>query len=279
MKGSDYSRVEKAIRFLTRNVESQPSLAELAEFLGLSEFHSHRLFKKWAGITPKDFLQLITLSKAKALLRESQSTLKTSAHVGLSGTSRLHDLFIRYEAMTPGQYKAGGSGIEIHWDHFDSPLGKIALAATDQGICSLAFPENAQQALAELKEHWPRARIRREPGKILPLAREITARVSGKKQVELSLVLKGTPFQVKVWEALLRIPEGSVTTYQDVAKAIGAPRATRAVGTAVGANPIGFLIPCHRVIRSTGAIGDYHWGATRKTAILAVEYARSGRPS
>jgi AraC family transcriptional regulator of adaptative response/methylated-DNA-[protein]-cysteine methyltransferase len=224
-------------------------------------------------------LQQLTLSRAKALLRDRRTVLDTSLRVGLSGSSRLHDLFVSYEAMTPGEYKSGGAGIQMQWDLFESPIGKIALAQTPQGICSLSFSKSASEALRDLKESWPNARPTRDTGAIRPLADEVCRRLAGGKRRELNLLLKGTPFQVKVWEALLRIPEGRVTTYQDLAKAIGAPKAVRAVGTAVGANPIGYLIPCHRVIRSTGAIGEYHWSSARKSALLAIESSRASSSS
>jgi len=274
IKGSDYHRIEKAIGFLMENMERQPSLEDLSGFLGLSEFHCHRLFKKWAGITPKDFLQFLTLARAKELLKNSSSLVETSLNVGLSGPSRLHDLFIRYEAMTPGEYKNGGEGLEIGWSHFDTIVGPLFVAATRRGICSLSFQDKASDGLKLLKESWPNARLIQDAKFVAPFVQAIDARLRGEKNRELCLFVKGTPFQVKVWEALLNIPEGKISTYREIAHLIGSPKAVRAVGSAIGANPIGFLIPCHRVIRSSGAIGDYHWGPARKTALLAIEYGR-----
>lgn len=274
MTGSDYHRIEKAIRFLEANAEAQPSLADLAALLGLSESHCHRLFRRWAGLTPKDFLQVITLARAKALLAGSRSVMESSLALGLTGASRLHDLFIHHEAMTPGEYKRGGEGLEISWGQFESPLGDIAIGWTSRGICSLSFFEKPSEALDHLHRCWPKARISPDERGTRPFAREIVSRMKGERAGQMSLLPRGTPFQVKVWEALLRIPEGQVTTYQEIANLIGAPKSARAVGTAVGANPIGYLIPCHRVIRSTGVIGDYHWGAARKTALLAAEIGR-----
>ncbi len=275
---SDYKRIEKAIHYLTTKSEDQPSLQDLSSHLGLSEFHCHRLFKKWAGITPKDFLQVLTLVKAKRLLALSQSVFNVSLDVGLSGSSRLHDLFLRYEAMTPGEYKNGGEGLQIGWSRFASPLGSIAIGATHRGLCSMSFQETDEAALKHLQAQWPRAKFTKNTSHLKGVVPEILSRISGKKTRELSLLVQGTPFQVKVWQALLLIPEGKVSTYQQIAHQVGLPKATRAVGTAIGANPIGYLIPCHRVIRSTGAIGEYHWGSARKTAFLAMECGRAVSP-
>jgi AraC family transcriptional regulator of adaptative response/methylated-DNA-[protein]-cysteine methyltransferase len=274
MKGSDFYRIEKAIYFLFENAIAQPSLADLSKFIGLSEHHCHRLFKRWVGITPKDFLQIATLSKAKSLLLNSKSVIDTSIDVGLSSSSRLHDLFLRYEAMTPGNFKTGGELLKIRWDFFDSPLGNIALAVTDHGICSLNFFDKIESANQHLKANWPNATLEKDPKRVKPIAEEIRARMRGERENELKLLMRGTPFQVKVWEALLKIPEGRVTTYQEIANLIGAPKAVRAVGTAIGANPIGYLIPCHRVIKSTGIIGKYRWGEARKAGLLAIEQPR-----
>lgn len=276
MPNSDYSRIEKAIGFLTRQSHTQPSLEDLSDYLGLSEYHCHRLFKKWAGITPKDFLQLLTLSKAKKLLNQSNSVLNTSHSVGLSGGSRLYDLFVQHEAMTPGEYKKGAFGLEIHWGLFESPFGKMAIAHTKRGICSLIFASGESEALKHFQKNWPHAHFSKNPKKIKSIAQPILGKMMGEKTNHpMKLFLKGSPFQIKVWEALLRIPDGKVTTYQEVARFIGAPKAVRAVGTAIGSNPITYLVPCHRVIRSTGAIGNYYWGATMKTAILASEFGKT----
>lgn len=271
MKGSDFYRIEKAIKYLTDNAVIQPSLEDLSKYLGLSEYHCHRLFKQWAGITPKDFLQVITLTKAKTLLTHSKSVMETSFEVGLSGSSRLHDLFVTHESMTPGEYKAGGQGLEIKWGQFESPLGTATLAITDRGICALNFSKNQKEGLEYFQKSWPKAKVIKSQAAIQAYSKAIVAKMQGKPTDNIQLFLKGTPFQIKVWEALLKIPEGQISTYQEIAYFVGIPKAVRAVGTAVGANPIGYLIPCHRVIRSTGAVGEYHWGTERKIALLAME--------
>jgi len=276
MKGSDYSRVAGAIRFIETNLEYQPGLAEISRHLHLSEFHVHRLFRKWAGITPKDFLQVLTLAKAKRLLAASGSVLETSLALGLSGSGRLHDLFLSLEAMTPGEYKAAAAGLTIHWGIHSTTFGDTLFAATARGLCGLAFVDGktAQSACADLARRWPEAVFREDPRFLAPIVREVDSRMRGKRVGSLHLALKGSSFQVKVWEALLSRPEGNVATYQSLARRIGMPEATRAVGHALAANPIGYIIPCHRVIRATGVIGDYQWGAERKMMMLAVEGAR-----
>jgi AraC family transcriptional regulator of adaptative response/methylated-DNA-[protein]-cysteine methyltransferase len=276
MKGSDFQRVAEAIRFVDAHAAEQPRLAEIAGRLGLSEFHFHRLFRRWAGVTPKDFLQALTLAQAKRLLADSTSLLETSLTLGLSGTGRLHDLFLGLEAMTPGEFKTGGAGLTIGWKILPTPFGEALFAATDKGLCALAFVDGAEAAApaAFLRDRWPEARLRENRALVAPYAREAAARMRGAAARRLSLAPRGTAFQVKVRQALLAIPEGRVATYRDLAAAIGQPGAVRAVGTACAANPIAYLIPCHRVIRATGAVGDYRWGAERKTALLAVEGAR-----
>jgi AraC family transcriptional regulator, regulatory protein of adaptative response / methylated-DNA-[protein]-cysteine methyltransferase len=277
MKASDYSRVAEAIRFIEANVEHQPGLADLARHLGLSAHFTHRLFHKWAGITPKDFLQVLTLAKAKRLLAASGSVLDTSLAVGLSGSGRLHDLFLSLEAMTPGAYKAKASGIIIRWGIHATPFGEALFAATDRGLCGLSFvpDQNARAVVDDLARRWPEAVLREDTRFLTPVMREVVSRMRGGAAASLHLALKGSQFQVKVWEALLSIPERHVTTYWSLAKLAGAPGAARAVGNAVAVNPIGYIIPCHRVIRATGMIGDYRWGADRKMVMLAVEGARS----
>lgn len=270
MKGSDYQRIAVAIRYLEKHAETQPSLDKLAKHLGLSEYHLHRLFKRWVGVTPKDFIQVLTLSKAKRLLAESKSLLETSLAVGLSGTARLHDLFVTHEAMTPGEFKNGARGINIHWSVCTTPFGNALIAATDRGICAFSFA----RTIKELTERWPEATLIENARKIAPYAAEIKARMQGEPGTQITLVLNGSAFQVKIWKALLALTEGEVVAYGDLADRVGAPDAARAVGSAVGANPIGYLIPCHRVIKSTGVIGDYRWGSDRKQVLLAVEGAR-----
>ena len=277
MGDSDYSRVEAAIRYLEAHSAGQPGLAEVAEHAGLSEFHFQRLFKRWAGVSPKDFLQCLTLQRAKALLGESRSLLEASLELGLSGPSRLHDLFLKVEAMTPGEFKLGGQGLAIRWGAHATPFGEALFAVTDRGLCGLAFlgEDSLDAEIQRLRDRWPEAELREDPARTAPVAAEVAARMQGGPRQPLSLVLRGSPFQVKLWEALLAIPEGSATTYQGLAGLIGAPRASRAVGTALGLNPIGYLIPCHRVIRASGAVGEYRWGHVRKQALLGVEGARA----
>jgi AraC family transcriptional regulator, regulatory protein of adaptative response / methylated-DNA-[protein]-cysteine methyltransferase len=276
MRGSDYSRVAEAIRFIEANLEYQPGLAEISRHIQLSAYHVHRLFRKWAGITPKDFLQVLTLAKAKRLLAASESVLNTSLALGLSGSGRLHDLFLSLEAMTPGEYKVAAAGLTIHWGIHPTTFGNALFAATERGLCGLVFVDGrmAQSACADLARRWPGAAFRENPRFLAPIAQEVDSRMRGKSAGSLHLALKGTSFQVKVWEALLSVPEGNVTTYQSLARHIGMPEAAHAVGRAAAANPVGYVIPCHRVIRATGAIGDYKWGAERKTVLLAVEGAR-----
>ena len=277
MKNGDYDKFQKAIKYLVENIESQPSLADLSSFIGMSEYHCHRMFKKWVGVTPKDFLQTLTLAKAKKLLGSSKSHLDASFTEGLAGTSCLRDLFVSMELMTPRQYKRGGDGLKIYWDHFDAPLGHMALGKTERGICSLFFSKSRDKKtiLNELKKRWPKAYFEQDSERTKLERTEICSRMAGKTNKKINLFVGGTAFQVTVWQALLSILEGEVATYKKIAEAIGKPNATRAVGTAIGANPIGFMIPCHRVIQSSGAIGHYHWGSDKKSALLAVEHARA----
>lgn len=232
--------------------------------------------KRWAGVSPKRFLQFLTLEEAKRMLAESKSVLEASLGVGLSGPSRLHDLFLSLERMTPGEYKARAHGLTIHWGVEDTPFGPALFAAMDRGLCGLSFllEDGPEGAWKTLRERWPDARLEASPALVRTYAQALSARVEGKTDQPLSLVLKGTPFQLKTWEALLRIPTGKVLAYGDLADLTGASGASRAVGGAIGRNPIAYLIPCHRVIQSTGAFGAYHWGAPRKKAMLALERVR-----
>lgn len=275
---SDYARIERAIHFIQSRVHDQPSLADVAEELGLSEFHFQRLFQRWAGVSPKRFLQFLTLEHAKQLLNETRSVLDASLELGLSGPSRLHDLFLTFEHLTPGEYKSGGQGLSVHWGVHLTPLGPALFAALDRGLCAVSFliGEEPREAALDLGRRWPGAKLEHRPAAVAGFAREVTKRMNGKSGQPLSVVLKGTPLQLKVWEALLRIPEGGVAAYLDVARLAGVPRATRAVGTAIGQNPIACLIPCHRVISSTGGFGRYRWGAERKAALLGMEMSRVG---
>jgi AraC family transcriptional regulator of adaptative response/methylated-DNA-[protein]-cysteine methyltransferase len=277
MATSDYARIEQAILFLERHAREQPRLEEVAASVGLSPYHFQRLFTRWAGISPKRFLQFQTLEFAKQLLAERRSLLEVTHETGLSSSSRLHDLFISLEAVTPGEFKLGGSGLDIRYGVHDSPFGEYLLAVCGRGLCGLHFlaGESEDEAVRRLQEDWPRASLTGSPEVTAAWAGRIFPSRRRQAPQPLGLLVKGSNFQLKVWEALLRIPPGSVATYQDIATAIGAPGAVRAVGTAVGENPVAFLIPCHRVIRKTGAFGGYRWGAPRKRALLAWEAARS----
>jgi AraC family transcriptional regulator of adaptative response/methylated-DNA-[protein]-cysteine methyltransferase len=271
---SDYTRVEHAIRFLEEHAHEQPSLERVASLVGLSEFHFQRLFQRWAGVSPKRFLQALTVDQAKRLL-ETTSVLETAHGVGLSGPGRLHDLFVRVEAMTPGEYRGGGAGLSIRWGSHATPFGEALLAVTPRGLCHLAFVRGSVEGeLRELAERWPGATLVRDAAAGAPYAEELARRARGRPRRELGLLLKGTTFQLKVWQALLRVAPGALVSYSQLAEEAGVTGSARAVGTAVGQNPIGYLVPCHRVIRATGALGEYRWGADRKRAIVAFEQAR-----
>lgn len=273
MTVNDAARIAHAIRYLDANARRQPGLEEVARAVNLSRFHFQRLFRRWAGISPKRFLQVVTLSQAKRLLSEQRSVLDTALDVGMSGPGRLHDLFIAVEAVTPGEYKERGAGLVLDWGVYPSPFGDCLLVASSRGICALSFlPDGVRAGLAEVKAQWPRATFRPDGGKLKGVAARIFS--PARSGAPLTLHLQGTNFQVQVWQALLRIPFGEVVTYGDVARSIGNPAAVRAVGTAIGHNPVAFLIPCHRVIRETGALGGYHWGPERKRAMQVWEAAR-----
>jgi len=275
MSLSDYSKIEKAIHFLELHALDKPSLAVVAAEVGLSEFHFQRLFQRWAGVSPKRFLQFLTLQEAKRLLRDSRSLLDTSLALGLSGTGRLHDLFLSLERMTPGEYKAQAAGLCVRWGMAETPFGQALFAGLDQGLCGVDFllEDGAEGALERLRARWPGARLEAAPSHAQHYANALVARMEGHPE-PLGLVLKGTPFQLQIWEALLRIPEGRAIAYGDVASLAGATSASRAVGTALSRNALAVVIPCHRVIQSTGAFGDYRWGGVRKRALLAFEQAR-----
>ena len=274
----DYQRVEQAILFLEANQQRQPGLKEVADNVGLSEYHFQRLFTRWVGISPKRFLQYLTKEHAKALLEGSGDLLRAAYESGLSGPGRLHDLFISCEAVTPGEYKRQGDGIEISYGVHPTPFGECLLALTPRGICNLVFVKGGDRfaALAEIRRTWQRAALRETPRQTRPVAEQVVQALLGDHSSPLSLHLRGTNFQIKVWEALLQIPEGRLVSYEDIAAYIGQPRATQAVGSAIGLNPIPLLIPCHRVIRKSGEIGGYHYGSARKKSILGWEMARTG---
>ena len=254
------------------------SLEEIAHEMNLSPAHFQRIFSRWAGISPKRFQQYLTLDHAKRLLAERHTTLETADAVGLSGSGRLHDLFVRWEAMSPGDYAKGGAGLEILWGWFESPFGPALVMGTGKGICGVAFAAEtgAEAAMEDLLSRWPKARFTEDPLALAPMAERAFPREDAAPGDPAPLFLIGAPFQIKVWEALLRIPTGHVTTYSDIAKAIGHPQAVRAVGTAVGRNPISWLIPCHRTLRKSGGLGGYHWGLPVKRAMLAWETAEAG---
>lgn len=274
--GSDYHRIQQALERLAAHFPDQPSLAEMAAEAGLSEHHFQRMFTAWAGVSPKKFLQHLSLEAAKRRLDESASVLDAAFDAGLSGPGRLHDLFVNLEAVTPGEYKARGEGMSIRYGFHDSPFGECLLMAGERGVCGLAFtePEGREAALDHLGRGWERATVVRDESATAPLAGRIFA---GPGQIAagtspLRLLVRGSRFQLAVWRALLTVPPGALTTYAELARRIGLPAgAARAVGTANGANAIAWLIPCHRVIRKTGAMGGYRWGEARKLAMIGWE--------
>jgi AraC family transcriptional regulator of adaptative response/methylated-DNA-[protein]-cysteine methyltransferase len=273
----DYFRIERAILFLEENYHRQPELREVAQSVHLSEFHFQRLFRRWAGISPKRFIQFLTLEHAKKLLGGSHSVLEATYDTGLSSPGRLHDLFVNMEAMTPGEFKAQGAGLHISYGFHPSPFGECLLAVTERGICGLGFvvAGGRAQTLRDFQSRWPEAQWEESPRLTQPYMGRIFGGDKRNGNRPITLVLQGTNFQIKVWEALLKIPMGSVIPYEDLAISVCSARAARAVGGAVGKNPIAFLIPCHRVIRKAGGIGGYHWGTARKKAMLAWEAART----
>lgn len=276
-----YQLIEQAIRYIEANVNRQPELDEIASAIGLSEYHFQRLFTRWAGISPKRFMQFLTKEHAKELLARSENLLDTTHQVGLSSLGRLHDLFVNTEAVTPGEYKSHGAGLTIHYGLHFTPLGKCLIATTERGICHLGFVETSEgKAIDNLVADWKQARMIEDYKSTAPLAARIFPNLEAdsafdKMRQPLSLHLRGTNFQIKVWEALLNIPTGAVTTYEHIAVQIGNPNAVRAVGTAVGHNPIAVLVPCHRVIRKAGDFGNYRYGSARKKALLAREFVQT----
>lgn len=270
----NFQRIAKAIDFLQREYRQQPSLEAVADHIGMSAFHFQRVFTEWAGISPKKFVQYLTLAHAKSMLKEKRATLFDAADAaGLSGTGRLHDLFVRIEGMTPGEYKNGGEALTLHYSFAESPFGKVLIASTAIGICNLSFADDETTALTELKKQFPHAQYRLLADLIQQNALHLFTRDWSRPE-EVKLHLKGTPFQLKVWEALLKIPMGQLTTYGALAHRIAQPNASRAVGGAVGDNPVAFLIPCHRVIQSTGVFGHYHWSPLRKQVMIGWEAAQ-----
>lgn len=271
---NDYEKIEKAIGYIANNFQQQPDLDDVARQVHTSPFHFQRMFKSWAGVSPKKFLQYISVEHAKSLLKQNLSLSDVTYKTGLSGSGRLHDLFISIEGMTPGEFKNGGEQLQINYSFAESPFGNILVASTAKGICHLAFADNEKKALKELRGVFPNAVFKQVVDTIQQNALFIFTQ-DWKDLSHIKLHLKGTPFQLKVWEALLKVPMGGLTTYSSLASTVGNPKAARAVGSAVGDNPVAFLIPCHRVIQSTGIIGQYHWGSDRKTAMIGWESAKA----
>jgi AraC family transcriptional regulator, regulatory protein of adaptative response / methylated-DNA-[protein]-cysteine methyltransferase len=273
----DYTRVEQAILFLERNFRSQPTLGEIAQSIGLSEYHFQRLFTHWVGISPKRFLQYLTKEHAKEILAGSTSILEAAYQTGLSGPGRLHDLFVVTEAMTPGEYKNRGEGLSIRYGFHPSPFGECLIAMTERGICYLAFVEDRDydRALNEVRARWQKAACLEDPERTRPYVSPIFSLGRSNSSIPVQMHLQGTNFQLKVWEALLSIPPGQMVTYEGLANVIGKPGAARAVGHAVGQNPVPVLIPCHRVIHKLGDFGNYRYGSARKKALLGYEMAKS----
>ena len=272
-----YQQIAQAIEHLTATFREQPSLSELATKANMSEFHFQRLFTEWAGVSPKKFSQYLTLEHAKTQLRKGVALSEAAYEAGLSGTGRLHDLFVTIEGVTPGQFKQAGSGLQLVYGVFDSPFGAYVLGTMHDKIALLHFLDDQDEPVTILKAAWPEASLIHDPTSIQRFTNQIfpiTGEPNQTISTPLPVLMRGSAFQLKVWEALLKIPEGQLASYDQIADAIGQPTASRAVGTAIGANPIGYLIPCHRVIKKTGLFGGYRWGAERKQAMLGWEAAR-----
>ncbi|MEQ9298957.1 MAG: methylated-DNA--[protein]-cysteine S-methyltransferase [Cyclobacteriaceae bacterium] len=272
----NYQRIANAIHYIRDHFKQQPDLETIAAHVHLSPFHFQRLFKEWAGVSPKKFMQYLSIEYAKRMLKQDDhlTLFETAHHTGLSGTGRLHDLFMTIEAMTPGEFKNQGASLHINYSVATTPFGQVLLASTAKGLCHIAFIEDAIKALQELNQRFPKAFLSEKRESIHERALcifDLTSQTPG----NLRLHLQGTDFQLKVWEALLKVPFAELATYKDIATEIGQPSASRAVGTAIGANPIAYLIPCHRVIQASGVIGGYMWGPTRKAAIIGWEAAKS----
>ena len=273
---SDYDIVRHAIAHIRGNWQAQPEIETIAEAAGVTATELHHLFRRWAGITPKMFLQALTLDHARRLLRDSASVLDASFEVGLSGPGRLHDLFVTHEAMSPGEWKSGGAGMTIYYGFHPSPFGTALVMGTERGLAGLAFADSGEEqaALADMRSRWPQAQLVENAARTAPLACRIFDRKLWRAEERLRVVLIGTDFEVRVWETLLKIPMGRAMSYSEIAAKVGAPKAARAVGAAVGKNPISFVVPCHRVLGKSGAITGYHWGLTRKRAMLGWEAGR-----
>jgi AraC family transcriptional regulator of adaptative response/methylated-DNA-[protein]-cysteine methyltransferase len=273
----DYAVVRRAVAFISEHWRGQPEIEAIAEACSVTPDELHHLFRRWAGLTPKAFLAALTLDHARRLLRSSASVLEAAYEVGLSGPGRLHDLFVTHEAMSPGEWKAGGEGLSLSYAFHASPFGMALVIASQRGLAGLGFadPGEEAQALADMQARWPRAVFREDTARTAPLARRIFEPTLWRRDRPLRVVLIGTDFEVRVWETLLKVPMGHATTYSDVAARVCSPKAARAVGAAVGKNPIAFVVPCHRVIGKTGNLTGYHWGLTRKRAMLGWEAGRA----
>jgi AraC family transcriptional regulator of adaptative response/methylated-DNA-[protein]-cysteine methyltransferase len=270
---ADYDIVRRAIAHIRGNWRTQPEIEQIAEAAGVTPTELHHLFRRWAGLTPKAFLQALTLDSARNLLRDSASVLDASYEVGLSGPGRLHDLFVTHESMSPGEWKTGGEGLTVYYGFHPAMFGTALVMATERGLCGLAFadPGEEKAAITDMRSRWPRATYVEDSARTAPLCARIFDKKLWREDRPLRVVLIGTDFEVRVWETLLRIPMGRATTYSDIANNIGKPKAPRAVGAAVGKNPISFVVPCHRVIGKSGELTGYHWGLTRKRAMLGWE--------
>jgi len=275
---ADYEVVRRAIGHIRENWRTQPEIDAIAEAAGVTPTELHHLFRRWAGLSPKAFLQAITLDHARTLLRSSLSVLDAAYEVGLSGPGRLHDLFVTHEAMSPGEWKSGGQGLVIHYGFHPSPFGSALVMASERGLAGLAFADAGaeQAALADMQRRWPNARYVEDVARTAALARRVFDPKQWRADTPLRVVLIGTDWEVRVWEALLKVPIGRLTTYSDIAAKVCTPRAARAVGAAVGKNPLAFVVPCHRVIGRGGALTGYHWGLTRKRAMLGWEAGHAG---
>src|SRR6185503_15640034 len=270
---ADYDIVRRAIAHIRGNWRAQPEIEKIAEAAGVTPTELHHLFRRWAGLTPKAFLQALTLDSARELLRSSASILDASYEVGLSGPGRLHDLFVTHEAMSPGEWKSGAEGVTVSYGFHPSRFGSALVMATERGLCGLAFADYGEEkaALADMRSRWPRAKLAEDSARTAPIAARIFDKKLWRPDQPLRVVLIGTDFEARVWETLLRIPMGRATTYSDIAGSIGAPKAARAVGAAVGKNPVSFVVPCHRVLGKSGDLTGYHWGISRKRAMLGWE--------
>ena len=276
---TDYALIRRAVTFLADSWTEHPSLDALAQHLGLSPAHCQKLFKRWCGLSPKEFVQAIAIGRARTLLEGAASVLDTAHEIGLSGGSRLHDLFVTHEAMTPGDYKRRGAGLEIAYGFHVSPFGDAVVMATERGVCGVAFVneddnQTRADALADLTRRWPKAMFVEDFARTAPFAHQIFGPATRAAEKPVRLVLIGTDFEIRVWETLLKIPMGRAVSYADIARHLGQPTAMRAVGSAVGRNPISFAVPCHRVLRADGQLGGYHWGLTRKRALIGWESGR-----